>query len=62
MFTGRNDRMNNYAFFFLQFQVYKRKNETAKKDYLKALAEYRSGQSAQVSSSFGTASDVISVQ
>uniref|UniRef100_H3CDG5 TOX high mobility group box family member 4 b n=1 Tax=Tetraodon nigroviridis TaxID=99883 RepID=H3CDG5_TETNG len=33
-----------------QKQVYKRKNEAAKKDYLKALAEYRAGQSSQVSS------------
>ncbi|XP_034001450.1 LOW QUALITY PROTEIN: TOX high mobility group box family member 4-B-like [Trematomus bernacchii] len=30
-----------------QKQVYKRKNEAAKKDYLKALAEYRSGQISQ---------------
>ncbi|CAK6977579.1 TOX high mobility group box family member 4b isoform X2 [Scomber scombrus] len=30
-----------------QKQVYKRKNEAAKKDYLKALAEYRAGQSSQ---------------
>ncbi|KAI4808441.1 hypothetical protein KUCAC02_000500 [Chaenocephalus aceratus] len=30
-----------------QKQVYKRKNEAAKKDYLKALAEYRSGQIPQ---------------
>lgn len=36
--------------FFVTIQVYKRKNEAAKKDYLKALAEYRSGQSSQVSS------------
>ncbi|KAG7221484.1 hypothetical protein INR49_002459 [Caranx melampygus] len=33
-----------------QKQVYKRKNEAAKKDYLKALAEYRAGQNSQVSS------------
>ncbi|KAM6960108.1 TOX high mobility group box family member 4b [Tautogolabrus adspersus] len=31
-----------------QKQVYKRKNEAAKKDYLKALAEYRGGQFSQV--------------
>ncbi|KAG7235599.1 hypothetical protein INR49_002435 [Caranx melampygus] len=30
-----------------QKQVYKRKNEAAKKDYLKALAEYRAGQNSQ---------------
>ncbi|XP_069015043.1 TOX high mobility group box family member 4b isoform X1 [Embiotoca jacksoni] len=30
-----------------QKQVYKRKNEAAKKDYLKALAEYRAGQMSQ---------------
>ncbi|TKS93126.1 TOX high mobility group box family member 4 [Collichthys lucidus] len=30
-----------------QKQVYKRKNEAAKKDYLKALAEYRAGQISQ---------------
>ncbi|XP_045919662.1 TOX high mobility group box family member 4b isoform X2 [Micropterus dolomieu] len=30
-----------------QKQVYKRKNEAAKKDYLKALAEYRAGQLSQ---------------
>nr|XP_046237306.1 TOX high mobility group box family member 4b isoform X2 [Scatophagus argus] len=30
-----------------QKQVYKRKNEAAKKDYLKALAEYRDGQNSQ---------------
>ncbi|XP_053198929.1 TOX high mobility group box family member 4b isoform X2 [Scomber japonicus] len=30
-----------------QKQVYKRKNEAAKKDYLKALAEYRAGQTSQ---------------
>ncbi|KAM6895093.1 TOX high mobility group box family member 4b isoform 1-T1 [Lycodopsis pacificus] len=30
-----------------QKQVYKRKNEAAKKDHLKALAEYRAGQSSQ---------------
>ncbi|XP_029310676.1 TOX high mobility group box family member 4b isoform X2 [Cottoperca gobio] len=30
-----------------QKQVYKRKNEAAKKDYLKALAEYRDGQLSQ---------------
>ncbi|XP_041842662.1 TOX high mobility group box family member 4b isoform X2 [Melanotaenia boesemani] len=30
-----------------QKQVYKRKNEAAKKDYLKALAEYRAGQVSQ---------------
>ncbi|XP_010780345.1 TOX high mobility group box family member 3-like, partial [Notothenia coriiceps] len=30
-----------------QKQVYKRKNEAAKKDYLKALAEYRTGQISQ---------------
>lgn len=30
-------------------QVYKRKNEAAKKDYLKALAEYRASQISQVS-------------
>lgn len=29
-------------------QVYKRKNEAAKKDYLKALAEYRAGHISQV--------------
>lgn len=29
---------------FLVFQVYKRKNEAAKKDYFKALAEYRDSQ------------------
>ncbi|XP_041635801.1 TOX high mobility group box family member 4b isoform X2 [Cheilinus undulatus] len=32
-----------------QKQVYKRKNEAAKKDYLKALAEYRDGQFSQAS-------------
>ncbi|XP_068444431.1 TOX high mobility group box family member 4b isoform X2 [Clinocottus analis] len=30
-----------------QKQVYKRKNEAAKKDYLKALAEYRAGKTSQ---------------
>ncbi|XP_029382284.1 TOX high mobility group box family member 4b isoform X2 [Echeneis naucrates] len=30
-----------------QKQVYKRKNEAAKQDYLKALAEYRAGQTSQ---------------
>lgn len=33
------------------FQVYKRKNEAAKKDYLKALAEYKAGQISQVRAS-----------
>lgn len=32
----------------LFFQVYKRKNEAAKRDYLKALAEYRAGHFSQV--------------
>ncbi|XP_068163770.1 TOX high mobility group box family member 4b isoform X1 [Antennarius striatus] len=32
-----------------QKQVYKRKNEAAKKDYLKALAEYRAGKISQTS-------------
>lgn len=34
---------------FPVFQVYKRKNEAAKKDYFKALAEYRDSQNSQVS-------------
>lgn len=32
----------------LHCQVYKRKNEAAKKDYLKAMAEYREGKISQV--------------
>lgn len=40
----------NKALFSITIQVYKRKNEAAKKDYLKALAEYRAGQNSQVSS------------
>lgn len=40
----------NKALFLITIQVYKRKNEAAKKDYLKALAEYRAGQNSQVSS------------
>lgn len=42
---------NGYqSLLFYTIQVYKRKNEAAKKDYLKALAEYRAGQNSQVSS------------
>ena len=33
----------------LSLQVYKRKNEAAKRDYLKALVEYKAGHSSQVS-------------
>lgn len=39
----------NILYFYPFFQVYKRKNEAAKKDYLKALAEYRAGKISQVS-------------
>lgn len=54
--------MSNQAYLFT-IQVYKRKNEAAKKDYLKALAEYRSGQSSQVSAALCLEQhDVISVQ
>lgn len=41
--------LNDGLLFFFFLQVYKRKNEAAKKEYLKALAEYRANKNAQVS-------------
>lgn len=38
---------NDYFHIFL-LQVYKRKNEAAKREYVKALSEYRASQASQV--------------
>jgi len=47
LFMSVNDFFPLFFFFFSQ--VYKRKNEAAKKEYLKALAEYRGSRFSQVS-------------
>lgn len=44
----RCDSVGRCVIVVFHHQVYKRKNEAAKKDYLKAMAEYREGKISQV--------------